>query len=138
MSASLTIKDATGKIVLDLTSRITRLVIDYEVTTSDAALLPKQVIKVGPKTERNTMWFLTRYAKTAWSNRPNVEGGPYPSFAVYLADKAEIQAAGYNASWTNEVLPKMDNDSVYIIIEDTRRSVQAGYQNKVTVDVGRF
>ncbi|AHY26739.1 hypothetical protein vB_AbaM_Acibel004_124 [Acinetobacter phage vB_AbaM_Acibel004] len=138
MSAKLIIKDKDGKVVLDLSSRITRFTIDYVATTDPTKLLPKQVIKIGNKVDRGSFWFLTRYAKTAWSNRPEIEGGPYPSFAVYMCDKAEVQSSGFSAGWVNDVSSKMDDNSLYIVIEDTRNSVQGGYQNSVSVDVGRY
>lgn len=138
MGAQLIIKDADGKVVLDLSSRITRFTIDYIATTDPSKLLPKQVIRIGSKAERGSYWFLTRYAKTAWSNNPNIEGGPYPSFVVYMCDKAEVNASGFNAGWKNDVMSKMDDNSLYIVIEDTRVTAQGGYQNSVSVDVGRY
>lgn len=138
MGAQLVIKDASGKVVLDLSSRITRFTIEYTAVTDATKLLPKQVVKIGNKSDRASYWFLTRYAKTAWSDRPNIEGGPYPSFAVYMCDKAEVNSSGFNAGWKNDVMSKMDDNSLYVVIEDTRNSVRGGYQNSVVVDVGRY
>lgn len=138
MAAQLTIRDAAGNVVLDLTNRITRFTIQYTATTDPNAKLPKQVIRLGSKAERSSIWFTTRYAKTVWESKPNIEGGPFPSFAVYMCDKAEVQASGFNAGWVNDAISKMDDASVYLIIDDTRGYVRAGYQNSVTVDVGRF
>lgn len=138
MGAQLIIKDANGKVILDLSSRITRFTIDYIATTDPSKLLPKQVVRIGSKAERGSYWFLTRYAKTAWSDNPNIEGGPYPSFVVYMCDKAEVNASGFNAGWKNDVMSKMDDNSLYIVIEDTRVTAHGGYQNSVSVDVGRY
>lgn len=138
MGAQLIIKDESGKVVLDLSSRITRFTIEYTAVTDPSKTLPIQVIRVGSKAERGSIWFLTRYAKTAWSNRPEIEGGPYPSFAVYFCDKAEVNSSGFFAGWKKDVMSKMDDASVYIVIEDTSRASQGGYQNSVSVDVGRY
>lgn len=138
MGAQLIIKDATGKMILSLSSRITRFTIDYIATTDPSKLLPKQVIRIGNKADRGSYWFLTRFAKTAWSDKPNIEGGPYPSFAVYMCDKAEVNASGYSVGWKNDVMSKMNDTSLYIVIEDTRVAARGGYQNSVSVDVGRY
>lgn len=138
MGASLIIKDAAGNVVTDLSNRITRFTIEYSAVTDATKLLPKQVIRIGPKADRSTYWFLTRYSKTAYSDKPNIEGGPYPSFAVYMCDKAELQASGFNANWINDAASKMDDVSFYIIIDDTRNYAKSGYQNSVTVEVGRY
>lgn len=138
MGAQLIIKDAQGNVVLDLSSRITRFTLEYTAITDATKLLPKQVIRIGSKAERSSYWFLTRYAKTAWTNRPNVEVGAYPAFGVYMCDKAEVKASGFNTGWINDVTSKMDDDSFYIIIEDTRGTFRSGFQNSVTVEIGRF
>ena len=138
MGAKLIIKDADGNVVLDLSSRITRFNIEYTAITDATKLLPKQVIRIGSKAERSSYWFLTRFAKTAWSDRPNIEVGVYPAFAVYMCDKAEVQASGFNAGWINDVISKMDDTSFYIVIDDTRGGYRSGFQNSVTVEIGRF
>lgn len=138
MGAQLTIKDEQGRLVLDLSSRITRFTIEYTVTTSPTALLGQTVIRLGHKSERNTFWFFSRYSKTARYNNPNVEGGPFSPFGVYMVDRAEVQASGFNPNWINSVIAKMDTESLYLVIDDTRDYVKNGYQNSVTVDVGRY
>lgn len=138
MGAELVIKDADGTVILNLSSRITRFTIDYTAVTSASGLLPKQVIKIGNKADRGSYWFLTRFSKTAYSDNPYIEGGCYPSFGVYMCDKNEIANSGFAQDWINSMTSQMDDNSFYIVIVDTRQYVKAGYQNSVTVDVGKF
>lgn len=138
MSAKFIIRDENGNIVLDLSSRITRLVIDYDRTTDVNSIPPPELINIGKKADRRSTWFMTRFSKTARADNPNVEGGCFPSFAVYLTDKAELKASEFNDSFKNPILARMDDVSLYIMIVDTRNAIHRGYQNSVTIDVGRY
>lgn len=138
MAAQLTIKDANGNVLLDLSSSINRFTIDYARTTNPSAVAGIELINLGPKTLRGSIWFLTRFAKTVASNKPNVEVGPFSPYAVYMLDKAELKASAWNDAYKNPILARMDDTSLYLKIVDTRSNAVGGYQNSVTIDVGRF
>ena len=138
MGAQFIIRDEKGNIVLDLSSRITRLVVDHNRTTDVNGIPPPELINVGNKSNRASTWFLTRFSKTATADKPNIEGGCFPSFAVYLIDKAELKASEFNDSFQNPILARMDDVSLYLMIVATRATAFRGYQNSVTIDVGRY
>lgn len=138
MAAQLTIKDANGNVLLDLSSSINRFTIDYTRTTNPTALAQVELINLGPKTLRGSIWFLTRFAKTVDSLKPQYEVGPFSPFAVYMIDKEELKASSWADEYKNSILARMDDNSLYLKIVDTRYSVSSGYQNSVTIDVGRF
>lgn len=138
MAAQFIIRDANGVVVLDLSYRITRLTIDYSRTTNPSSVPQPELIKVGSKADRASIWFLTRFSKTARYNNQNIEGGCFPSFAVYLIDKAELLASDFSSGFKDPIASRMDDVSLYLMVVDTRESAATGYQNSVTIDVGRY
>ena len=137
-NAQFMIRDGNGVVTLDLSKRITRLLVSHDRTTNPSALMQPELIKVGEKYERDRVWVMTRFSKTVRYNNQNVEGGCFPAFAVYIIDKAELQNSVFSASFKNPILASMDDTSLYVMVVDTRGFASNGYQSSVTIEVGRY
>lgn len=135
MAARLEIKDANGRVILDLSKSITRTTIILYRDAPPNQIIQPEVIKLGGAHERDKFWCSTRFLKTALAN--GAEYAPIPVFSVFVCTKVEMEQGAAPPFVKNYFLPLMDYDWTYLCIFDARGSFEFGSNNAV-INVGMF
>ena len=134
-TAQFEIKDASGKVVLDLSRKITRTTMILNRSAPTGSLVSPELIRLGTAAERPQFWCATRFAKTV--KKDGTEYAPIPIFSVFVCTKAELSSGAAPQGVKNYYLPLMDDNSTYLCIVDARSATDFGSNNAV-INVGMF
>ena len=134
-TAQFNIKDSSGKVILDLSRKITRSTMTLYRDAPEGSLRNPELIRLGTAAERGMFWCFTRFSKTV--KKDGKEYAPIPIFSVFITTKSELQNSAAPSRLKNYYAPLMDDNSTYLCISDARSATDFGSNNAV-INVGMF
>ncbi|AEQ18753.1 hypothetical protein [Acinetobacter phage Abp53] len=130
--ATFLLKDAAGKVVLDLTSNLTMYVETIDVTLPKGSAMPTIVRKLDTAANRERWWAYVASGEVLSGNGSMVE-----SYSNGLSCAVGLKSMFKEAGAPQGVLDQMDDVSTYLNIFDCRAYYNTAFQQTVQIHLGR-
>ncbi|AYD82389.1 hypothetical protein Aci011_032 [Acinetobacter phage vB_AbaM_B09_Aci01-1] len=130
--ATFLLKDATGKVVLDLTSNLTMYVETIDVTLPKGSAMTTIVRRLDTAANRERWWAYVASGEVLSSNGLRVE-----SYSNGLSCAVGLKSMFKEAGLPQGLLDQMDDISTYLIIFDCRSYYNTSFQQTVQIHLGR-
>lgn len=133
MSIEFVIKDSTGKVVLDLASRITYFdKTDTTVYLPSGVRAPAKIVDLGKASLLPFIWFYLDTPDLFVAGKRVIS----PLVTVKIGTKATFNASSLPEF--KQAANSMSSDRCYLVILDSRGSYNVAYSSNITISIGRY